>query len=176
VKKLFDRLVEIQKEDGGWHCFESDKGTLDCWEALAAYGALSKAKRTRGINTSIERGVEFYLKRKLYDDGDSKYMPWFRFHYPVHYYYDILVGLDVITELGFVDDSRLEPALEILEQKTVGGRLIMDKIHPDLDDGANYGPFKTPPRPFVVEPEGQPSKWLSLKSKIIRKRISDRAQ
>jgi hypothetical protein len=40
VAKLFDRLVEDQKSDGGWHCFESNSGTLDCWEALAAYAVL----------------------------------------------------------------------------------------------------------------------------------------
>lgn len=75
VGKLFDRLVEDQKEDGGWHCFKSSTGTLDCWEGLAAYSALPEPKRTRKIRNSIERGAEFYLERKLFDDGERKYLP-----------------------------------------------------------------------------------------------------
>ena len=77
------------------------------------------------IKASIQRGAGFYLERKLFEEGGPKYRPWFRLHYPVHYYYDILVGLDVITALGFGGDKRLTPALEILSRKTVmaGGHL-----------------------------------------------------
>ncbi len=107
VKRIFRWLVNDQKEDGGWHCFKSETGTLDCWEALAALSALPKSKRTRSINASIEKGVEFYLERALHKEG-KKYEPWYRFHYPIHYYYDILVGLNVLTSLGFAADSRLE--------------------------------------------------------------------
>src|SRR5579872_2374007 len=105
VKKLFDRLLEDQRDDGGWNCFRPDRGTLDNWEPLAAYAALPKQKRTRNIRQSIARGAEFYLKRKLFKEG--KYAPWFRFHYPNHYYYDILIGLDLLTNLGYADDKRL---------------------------------------------------------------------
>ena len=117
VRKLFDRLVEDQKEDGGWHCFESSSGTLDCWEALAAFSALPKSKRTRKIRNSIERGAEFYLERRLMHEGGKRYSPWFRFHYPNHYFYDILVGLDVMTRLGYGYDRRLRQALDILAKK-----------------------------------------------------------
>ena len=113
VRKLFDRLVEDQKDDGGWHCFESTHGTLDGWEGLAAFAVLPKSKRTKSINKSVERGAEFYLERNLFREG--KYLPWFRFHYPNHYYYDILVGLDVITNLGYGGDKRLSSALRIPE-------------------------------------------------------------
>jgi hypothetical protein len=174
VQKLFERLVEDQKEDGGWHCFESKTGTLDCWEALAAYASLPESKRTAKIKSSLERGAEFYLERRLYDDGEKKYLPWFRFHYPVHYYYDLLVGLDVLTSLGYGGDSRLEPALNILREKQMtNGTWMVEKIHPDLGEGANYGPFKTQPRPFVVEKEGEPSKWLTLKAKLVEKRVKE---
>ncbi len=44
---------------------------------------------------AIDKGAEFYLERKLFKER-PKYAPWFRFHYPNHYFYDILVGLDVI--------------------------------------------------------------------------------
>ena len=174
VRKLFDRLVEDQKEDGGWHCFESSKGTLDGWEALAAFAVLPKSKQTRKIKNSIERGAEFYLERRLFDDGEKKYLPWFRFHYPNHYYYDVLVGLDVITSLGYGGDRRLRAALEILKRKRrEDGTWNLDAVHPDLGRGANYGPFKTRPKRFALESEGKPSKWITLTALRVLKRVED---
>jgi hypothetical protein len=173
VKKLFDRLVEDQKEDGGWHCFKSETGTLDCWEALAAYAALPRQKRTRRINRSIERGVEFYLQRRLFDDGERRYAPWFRFHYPIHYYYDILVGMDVITKLGYADDRRLKPALKILDEKMMrGGVWEIERHHPDLAPGAKYS-LRKKARRYVLEPEGRPSKWITLRALLVKKRVEE---
>jgi hypothetical protein len=171
VGKLFDRLVEDQKEDGGWHCFKSSHGTLDCWEALAAYSALPKSRRTKGIARSIERGAEFYLERKLFDDGQRRYAPWFRFHYPNHYYYDILVGLDVITKLGYGGDRRLGPALKILrEKRRSDGTWLLDRVHPDLAPGAQYS-LRKKARPFSFESPGRPSKWITLVATRVLKRV-----
>ena len=173
VRKLYDRLVEDQKEDGGWHCFKSDAGSLDCWEALAAYAALPESSRTRKIRNSIERGAEFYLERKLFDDGQRKYAPWFRFHYPNHYYYDILVGLDVITRLGYGSDRRLAPALRLLKEKRRSdGTWLMERVHPDLGAGAQYSLRKVP-RPFSLEQPGRPSKWITLNALRVMKRVED---
>jgi hypothetical protein len=173
VRKLFDRLVEDQKEDGGWHCFESSKGTLDCWEALAAFAALPKSKQTRKIKSSIERGAEFYLHRRLFDDGEKKYAPWFRLHYPNHYYYDVLVGLDVITRLGYGGDRRLGAALEILKQKRRDdGTWVIDKVHPDIGVGAQYTVRKKV-SPCALEEAGKPSKWITLAALRVLKRVGD---
>lgn len=170
VKKLFDRLVEDQKEDGGWHCFASTHGTLDGWEGMAAFAALPAQKRTRSVKRAIERGAEFYLERKLFREG-PKYAPWFRFHYPNHYYYDILVGLDLITKLGYGDDKRLSEALKILRQKrNKNGKWLLEKTHPDLVQGAKYSLRKTAKR-FALEETGKPSKWITLTALRILKRI-----
>ena len=174
VKKLYDRLIEDQKEDGGWHCFENDHGTLDSWEGLAAYAALPKSKRTRKIAQSVSRGAEFYLERKLFEEGSKKYLPWFRFHYPNHYYYDILVGLDVITKLGYASDKRLEPALEILTSKRRSdGTWSLDRLHPDLGAGAMYDLDTKKVTPFGLETPGKPSKWITLKALQVLKRVED---
>jgi hypothetical protein len=173
VRKLFDRLVEDQKEDGGWHCFESSSGTLDCWEALAAFSALPKSKRTRGIKNSIARGVEFYLERRLFNEGDKKYLPWFRFHYPIHYYYDVLVGLDVITRLGYGDDKRLKPALRVLNKKRQSnGTWLLDKAHPDLGSGAKYT-LRKKVTPVPLEKPGKSSKWITLTALRVLKGIEE---
>jgi hypothetical protein len=174
VQKLYDRLLEDQKEDGGWNCFRPDRGTLDNWEPLAAYAALPKPKRSRKIEQSISRGAEFYLERKLFEEGKRKYMPWFRFHYPVHYYYDILVGLDVITKLGYADDKRLKPALKILNDKRQSdGTWLLDKVHPDLGVGANYDLVirRKKVRPFALEEPLKPSKWITFTALRVLKRV-----
>ncbi len=170
VKKLFQWLVDDQKEDGGWHCFESDTGTLDCWEALAAFSALPRRMRSGRVRRSVERGAEFYLERKLFEEGTGRYAPWFRFHYPNHYYYDILVGLDVITSLGFADDRRLRPALEYLEgNRRRDGTWSIARAHPDIGRGAGYR-LRNKPVPFALETAGSPSKWITLKSMLVLKR------
>jgi len=173
VRKLFDRLVEDQKEDGGWNCFPSSRGTLDCWEILAAFAALPKSKQTRKIKNSIDKGAEFYLERRLFDDGEKKYPPWFRFHYPNHYYYDVLVGLDVITSLGYDRDKRLRAALEILNKKCQNdGTWHLEKVHPDVAAGAQYS-LRKKVSPFALEETGVPSKWITLTALRVLKRVGD---
>jgi hypothetical protein len=132
VKRLYDWLIEDQRDDGGWNCSAGTPGTLDAWEALAAFATIPKDARSAQMDRAIERGAEFYLNRRLFQEG-KKYEPWFRFHYPNHYLYDVLVGLDVLTQLGYGSDRRLKPALEILLQKRQrDGTWLLDQQHPDL--------------------------------------------
>jgi len=110
----------------------------------------------------------------LFEDGKNKYAPWFRFHYPNHYYYDILVGLDVITKLGFADDKRLKPALGILNDKRqTDGTWLLDKVHPDLGPGARYDLDYGGVKPFALEKPGTPSKWITLTALRVLKRVED---
>jgi hypothetical protein len=172
VKRLFERLLEDQKEDGGWHCWESARGTLDCWEALAAFAALPGSKRSRRMKQAIERGAEFYLERKLLEEG-KRYAPWSRLHYPVHYYYDVLVGLDVITKLGYGDDGRLEAPLKVLtDKRRKDGTWLLDRVHPDPASYAwGKGNLKWEVRPFALEEAGRPSKWITLTALRVLKRV-----
>ena len=174
VKGLFNWIVKNQKDDGGWHCFKSKTGTLDCWEGLGAFAALPRGLWTRSIKRSAERGAEFYLERHLMEEG-PRYGPWLRLHYPNHYYYDILLGLDIVTKLGYADDKRLRPALAILEKKArADGTWAIDKVHPDVE--SRYRPhyrLKGEPKAFALEEPGEPSKWMTLKSLRVMKRVSE---
>lgn len=169
VRAAIDWLVRHQKKDGGWHCFRSSTGTLDCWESLAAFAALPPASHTPEILRAIERGAEFYLERRMLREGRNPYRPWFRLHYPVHYYYDLLVGLDVLTSLGYGDDPRMRPALDRLEgMRNRNGSWNMDALHPDTED-PNYqvrGPFY----PFGLEVPGRPSRWITTTALAVLKR------
>ncbi len=168
VRKLFDWMVEDQREDGGWNCAAGEPGTLDGWEALAAFAAVPRAERTAAMGRAIARGAEFYLARRLFREG-RRYAPWFRFHYPTHYYYDVLVGLDVLTRLGYGGDRRLGPALRVLRGKRRGdGTWLLDRVHPDqVPETARKL------KPLALERAGEPSKWITLTALRVLKRVED---
>jgi hypothetical protein len=124
------------------------------------------------MNGAIARGAEFYLERRLFKEG-RRYEPWFRLHYPNHYYYDILVGLDVLTQLGFAADRRLRPALKILTDKRLrNGTWQIDRAHPDVL-GPKAAQYQKGVKPLLVEQPGKPSKWLTLKALRVLKRVED---
>ena len=173
VRKLYDWLIEDQRKDGGWNCSQGTPGTLDAWEPLAAFASLPKAKRTPKMEDAISRGAEFYLERKLFEEGQP-YPPWRRLHYPNHYYYDILVGLEVLTQLGFAGDRRLRPALKILtEKRRRDGTWLLDRLHPDIGPQTTIHPDKAKIKPLVIEEQGKPSKWITLRALRVLKRVRE---
>ena len=170
VRKLYDWLVEDQRKDGGWNCSQGTPGTLDVWEPLAAFAALPKSRRSTAIQDAIARGSEFYLKRQLFREG-KPYAPWLRLHYPNHYYYDILVGLDVLTQLGFSGDPRLRPALKILtDKRRADGTWLLDRVHPDVVSKKDLPSGRV--RRLQIEAPGRPSKWITLKALRVLKRVA----
>ncbi len=170
VRSAFAWLVKAQKENGGWHCWGKN-GVLDAWEGMSAFAAYPKQKWTRSIKRAVERGAEFYLERELYKQG-ARYGPWFRFHCPIHYYYDLLVGLDFLTALGFGDDRRLGYATRLLkERRRPDGRWNLDAVHPDLEGSYANWYKKRPPEPFALESAGAPSKMITLTALTVLKRI-----
>jgi hypothetical protein len=149
-------LLEAQLEDGGWDCHRPPESTLDAWEAMAAFAALSPRQRTGEVRESIRRGAEFYLGRGLLHEG-APYPPWKELHYPWHYRYDYLVGLDFLTSLGYADDPRLKEALGLLRSKRMAdGRWPLERVTGNLR----------------LEPAGKPSKMITL----LAARVLDRLQ
>lgn len=177
VRSALDLLVKTQKEDGGWHCFPSRRGTIDAWEGLSAFAACPRQKWSRSMKAAVERGCEFYLERRMLRQG-ARYEPWFRLHFPYHYYYDLLVGLDFITALGYADDRRLRPAVRLLKKKrSEDGRWNMDAVHPDRDNGGKFPRWwaanKRRYHPFSLEDAGSPSKMITLRALIVLKRLGE---
>jgi len=173
VRKLYDWILEDQRDDGGWNCSQGTPGTLDVWEPLAAFAAIPPASRSPRMDRAIARGAEFYLERKLFEEGRS-YPPWRRLHYPNHYYYDILVGLDLLTQLGFAGDRRLRPALKILaDLRRPDGTWLMGPIHPDVAAGAQFRPDDRKLEPLMIEKPGVPSKWITWKALRVLQRVQE---
>ena len=102
VRGAFEWLVKNRDKNGGWSCFGSGRN-LDSWEGMSAFAVYPKEKWTEGMKRAVELGAEYYLGKELHKQG-AEYPPWSRFHYPVHYYYDLLVGLDFMTALGYGAD------------------------------------------------------------------------
>ena len=144
-------------------------------ECLLVY---PKQKWTRSIKRAVDKGAEFYLERKLHKHG-ARYAPWFRFHYPTHYYYDILVGLDFMTALGYSGDTRLQYAVRLLKAKRRGdGKWNMDAIHPDVEGGVAEWFKKHPknkPTPVSLEQVRKPSKMITLKALLVLKRVDEKS-
>jgi hypothetical protein len=172
VRNAFEWLVRNQAKLGGWSCFGSGRN-LDSWEGLSAFAAYPKQKWTRSMKRSVEMGAEFYLERELHRQG-ARYRPWYRFHYPTHYYYDILVGLDVITALGYGGDKRLAYALSLLKKKRrQDGKWILEAVHPDVEGGIAKWYEKLNPVPVSIEKSGEPSKMITLKAMTVLNRVQN---
>jgi hypothetical protein len=124
TEELVSRLLKWQWPDGGWNCSkhpEADTSsfmeTLIPLRALALYAKVSGDKKVRG---SAERAAEVFLSRQLYKRRRDDQVMNNRFvllHYPLYWHYDILFGLKVMAEAGFLGDVRCKSALELLESK-----------------------------------------------------------
>ena len=158
-------IVRTQKRDGGWHCFRSRTGTLDSWEGLAALAEIPEDRRDEAVRRSIERGAEFFLERRLMKEGSVRYPPWFRIHYPNHYFYDVLVGLRILTRLGYGADRRLVPALRWLRGKRAAdGTWALEASHPDLDSALAGYQYRDVMFPVRLEPLRGPSQWATVEA------------
>lgn len=180
VRKAFEWFVKNQAELGGWSCWNygsHPRGrNLDSWEPLSAFAVYPRQKWTRSMKLAVEKGAEFFLQRELHKQGDH-YEPWYRFHYPVHYYYDLLVGLDFMTALGYSDDRRLSYAVSLLKkQRRKDGRWNLDSVNPDPESPQGRWDRENPKRattPFALEQLGKPSKMITLTAMKVMARLGD---
>lgn len=175
VRKALDWLVRTAHPKGGWTCWSFDDGpapgrSLDAWEGLSAFASYPRSKWTPSMQACVERAAEFYLDRELHRQG-ARYEPWYRFHWPVHYYYDLLVGLELLTALGYGKDPRLAFALDHLrKRRRPDGRWNLDAVHPDVGPTAARWYEEHPaqrPTPLGFEAVGRPSKMITLRALMV---------
>ncbi|HZY69896.1 MAG TPA: prenyltransferase/squalene oxidase repeat-containing protein [Thermoplasmata archaeon] len=173
VRAALDWLVEHQAKLGGWSCWGSGRN-LDSWEGMSAFAAFPRSKWSRPMEAAVAKGAEYYLSKELHLQGDH-YEPWYRFHYPVHYYYDLLVGLDFMTALGYGKEPGLRHALDHLRRRRRSdGRWLLDAVHPDVEGGIADWYQKNPkkrPTPLALEAAGAPSKMVTLRALRVLARV-----
>ena len=182
VRGAFEWFVRNQAELGGWSCWNFGKPpykkrTLDSWEPLSAFAVYPRQKWTRSMKSACERGAEFFLERELHREG-ARWEQWYHFHYPIHYYYDILVGLDFLTALGYSGDRRLGYAISLLKEKRrEDGRWNLDANRPEesaaLASWRKQHPRSKDMTPFVLEEPGQPSRMITLNAIRVLNRVHE---
>ncbi|HEX7541893.1 MAG TPA: hypothetical protein VF352_07165, partial [Anaerolineales bacterium] len=111
--ELVSRLLQWQWPDGGWNCdkrSEADTSsfmeTLIPLRALALYAQVSGDSRAK---TAAERAAEVFLRRHLFKrqrDGSVMDKHFILLHYPAYWHYDIIFGLKIMAETGFISDPR----------------------------------------------------------------------
>ncbi len=150
TQELAERLMSWQWPDGGWNCDkhpEADTSsfmeTLIPLRAMALYAKVSGDNRAR---QSAERAAEVFLSRRMFrrrSDGQVMDPHFLLLHYPPYWHYDILFGLKVMAEAGFLDDPRCREALDLLEAKRLeGGGFPVEETfsRPTRSDLSGYSP------------------------------------
>jgi len=150
----------------GFACSANDHRPC-AWGAVKAMLALSKVPpqaRTPHVQAAVECGTAFLLSR---DPAVADYpmgyatkpsRSWFQFGYPIAYVTDVLQNLEVLTSLGYGQDTRLAPALALLLSKQDRqGRWQMAYSY----NGKTWAD---------VEEKGKPSKWVTLRAFRVLKR------
>ncbi len=180
IRRTMEWLVHTAHPKGGWSCRYAKNGpagsrTLDAWEGLAAFAEYPRSRWTASMRECVSRSAEYFLERELHRQGE-RYEPWYRFHWPNHYYYDVLVGLDCLTALGYGRDPRLGFALDLLRRKRrADGTWAHDADQTDPDaDGARWyaeNPGRRP-TPLRFERPGHPSKMVTLRALQVLSRVS----
>ena len=122
--QLAECLLRWQWPDGGWNCDRKpEASTSSFWESLIPLRALSahaKAAGDASARDGASRAAEVFLTRQLFlrrTTGEIMNPQFVCLHYPCYWRYDILFGLKVMAECGFVSDPRCSEALDLLESK-----------------------------------------------------------
>jgi hypothetical protein len=124
IDVLVERLLRCQWRDGGWNCDVDATGAVSSFmESLIPLRGLALHARLNGDRRSAvaaRRAAQVFLTRRLYrrrHDGQPISPHFLKLHFPCYWHYDILFGLKVMAEAGFIGDRRCADALEVLESK-----------------------------------------------------------
>jgi hypothetical protein len=125
TRALGDQLAEWQWPDGGWNCDKrSTAHTSSFSESLGPLRGLVYFSSLPGKKESyrdfIEKAAEYFLQRKLYKrltNGKIIEEKFAVLHYPCYWHYDILFGLKVMRETGYIKDERCASAISLLQSK-----------------------------------------------------------
>jgi hypothetical protein len=151
-------LLAAQTPDGGWNCQRSSNHGSFHTSISVLEGMRERSASTGGsprIEEAADRGREFFLNHQMYRShrtGEVVKDAMTRFTFPYHWYFDVLRGLDYFQSVDAARDERLADAIKLLEsRRQADGRWPMQNRH----HGKEY---------FVLEPNGDPSRWNTLRA------------
>lgn len=121
---LVSLLCKWQWPDGGWNCDKNPDASVSSFHEtllpLRALSLYSQSGSCGDLDDSIRRASEVFLSRHMFRrkrDGQVISSAFLKLHYPCYWHYDLLFGLKVMAESGFIRDPRCKEALDILESK-----------------------------------------------------------
>jgi hypothetical protein len=128
TQELAERLLHWQWPDGGWNCDKNPAARHSSFmesilplRALAYYGRI---QRDKPALQAARKAADIFLKRRMYLRASDQTVirgEFTELHYPLYWHYDILHGLKIMAESGFIGDERCRPALELLARKRLPG-------------------------------------------------------
>jgi hypothetical protein len=170
VAGIVPRLLADQMDDGGWNCWAEEQGstrssfdsTINVLEGLLAYERAVDGNAD--VQTARRRGEEYLLERSLLrrkTTGDVVKPAYLELSFPPQWHYDVLRALDHFREAGGAPDERLTEAVDLLRSKRQpDGTWLLEHTHP----GAVH---------FVMEEDGQPSRWNTLRALRVLRWLDD---
>ncbi len=133
-------------------------------KALRAFGLIHPQRRSSVMNEAISRGVDLLFSHELtvgdYPSKSGRTSPlWFKFGFPLAYNSDILEAADVLAQLRYGEDRRLQGAIKlVLAKQDEDGRWPLEHT---LDrTWTRFGK------------RGEPSKWVTLRALRMLKRLT----
>jgi hypothetical protein len=154
---------------GPGFCCSANEQLPCAWGAIKALLALARIpldQRAPHVERAIQQGVEFLFSRDPatadYPAGRGNVKPsqsWFKLGFPSGYVADALQNLEVLCELGFARDVRLQPAIEwLLGKQEASGRWKNQYAY----NGKTWVDF---------ERQGHISKWVTLRACAVLKDV-----
>jgi hypothetical protein len=166
VQRGIDWIVKYQRFDDGeayppkiWpyekatSCFGKHSCHMGVVKSLKALAEIPAEKRSKTVNDTIERGIEYMLKHRIHKRSHnlSKVSKpgWLKFGFPLMYQTDVLEILGILTSLGCKDERMQEAVDLVIAKQDEQGRW-------NLENTFN-GRFQT-----NIEQKGSNSKWITL--------------
>ena len=154
---------------GPGFCCVSNEHLPCAWGAIKGLLALARIppdQREPHVERAIQQGAAFLLScdpvAAAYPAGRGVGSPspfWYKLGFPLGYVADLLQNLEVLCELGFARDARLEGAVEwLLGKQDQAGRW--------RNESASNG------KTWVeIDQQGRPSKWVTLRACAVLKAV-----
>jgi hypothetical protein len=166
----FEHYYQSGTSGPGFACAANDKQPC-AWGAVKALLGLARIppdRRAPHVERAIAQGADFLLSRDPavadYPMGWGNTRPnrsWFKPGFPSAYVTDVLQNLEVLCELGFGRDARLDHARDWLPSKQdAQGRWRNEYAY----TGKTW---------VDIEQQGAPSKWVTLRACHVLKLMAD---
>jgi hypothetical protein len=173
VQRGIEWIVRYQRFDDGeawppkiWpyekatSCFGKHSCHMGVVKALKALAEIPADKRSKDVEGTIEKGVEYMLKHHIHKRSHNlsrvSKPGWLRFGFPLMYQTDVLEILGILTKLG-VKDERIQEAVDlVLSKQDERGRWMLENTF--------NGRFQT-----NIEQKGVSSKWVTLRALSVLK-------